>query len=63
MQEVRVIANIMNILNGGGGNAVNASCPTIYVDGDAKLQAELLRDEIIKIITFNKVKGKDDKEH
>lgn len=57
------IANIMNILNGGGGNAVNASCPTIYVDGDAKLQAELLRDEIIKIITFNKVKGKDDKEH
>lgn len=45
------VANIMHILNNGGGNLVNASCPPIYVDDS---NPDILKEKIIKILTFNK---------
>ncbi len=44
------IDNIMYILNGGGGNSFNASCPSIYKD------SEEIKDEIKDIISFKKIK-------
>lgn len=44
------IDNIMYILNGGGGNTINASCSSIYKDGDD------IRNEILDILTFKKIR-------
>ena len=47
------IVEVMNILNGGGGNECSASCPAIKFNDeeiDDKTKSEFIRDKIIKII-------------
>lgn len=43
------IDNIMFILNGGGGNSVNASCPPIFTDADE------LKQDIVDILRLKKL--------
>lgn len=46
------IDNIMYILNKGGGNFVNASCPPLFVDNNA----DELKEEIAEIVFHKKIK-------
>lgn len=48
------IDNIMYILNGGGGNLINASCPPIYIGNEFK-DSEDIKDKIVKIISLKKI--------
>lgn len=53
------IDNIMYILNGGGGNSINASCPPIFKDSDDELSD--IKKDIVDILTFKKIKGSENK--
>ena len=58
------IDNIMYLLNNGGGNMSNASCPTIFTDAqDQELEKEELTNKINDIIYFKSYRKKTKKRY